>query len=107
MTLFISNWIESEQITELISMATEQNNSGNSTLKYMKLDEFAKNKTGNKDYLRRYTKLNNIKTIKAKSYISQEDLAKLKELQLIKAKEEEERAKKRAQKEKEQKEWQF
>jgi len=104
-TVSIPNWANSEQLTELISMATEQDNSGNSELEYMRLEEFAKNKTGDKDYLRRYTKLDNIKDIKVKSLISDEDIEKLKELQAKKEQEEKLKAELKAQKEKEKKEW--
>ncbi len=106
-TVSIPNWANSEQLVELISMATEQDNSGNSALEYMRLEEFAKNKTGDKDYLRRYTKLNNIKSIKVKSLISDEDLEKLKELQAKKEQEEKLRAELKAQKEKELKDCNF
>ena len=56
----ILNWKDSEQLQELLSMATEQNNAGDSQLKYMELDEFKNNKVA-KDYLKNYTKLTNIK----------------------------------------------
>jgi CRISPR-associated protein (TIGR03986 family) len=69
----IENWSESEQITELLTMATPQDNQGNSKLKYMKLEEFANNKSKTKDYLRPYTKLDNIKTITVTSLISEEE----------------------------------
>ena len=71
-------------------MATEQVNGGNSQLKYMKLEDFAKSKSQNKDYLRSYTALDNISTIAVKSLISSDDLEALKVLQ------EERKAKERA-----------
>ena len=61
-------------------MAVEQNNSGNSKLKYMKLEQFAKSKTeANKDYLRPYSELQNIKTININSLVSDSDLKESKE----------------------------
>lgn len=57
-------WHESEQIKNLFSMSSEQNNTGDSELKYIKLEDFAKSKVGN-DSLKRYIKLANINTIKA------------------------------------------
>ncbi len=104
-TITIPNWSNSEQLIELLSMATEQNNSANSILEYMSLENFAKNKTGDKDYLRNYTRLNNIQTISPKSLISEEDLEKLKELQVQKKQEEKQRAELKALKEKEIQEW--
>jgi CRISPR-associated protein (TIGR03986 family) len=71
----IENWRESEQLKELISMATEQNNSGNSQLNYMELKEFAGAKSSrNRYYLEYYTKLNNINSISPKSTLSKEDI---------------------------------
>jgi CRISPR-associated protein (TIGR03986 family) len=81
MTLTVEKWAQSEQIKELFSMATEQNNTENSQLKYMKVTEFAASKS-NKDYLRIYTKLNNIKTVVPSSFISQEDLDALEQKQI-------------------------
>lgn len=61
-------------------MATEQKNTGNSTLKYLKLSEFAKNKTGSQqDYLRNYTKLEGIRTIPLQSLASKEEIILLSE----------------------------
>ncbi|MGE3613752.1 MAG: TIGR03986 family CRISPR-associated RAMP protein [Sulfurimonas sp.] len=75
----IADWAQTMQIKELLSMAIEQQNQGNSKLKYLELAEFAKNKTGeNKDYLRNYTSLNNIKTVAATSLLSKEDKELLK-----------------------------
>jgi hypothetical protein len=48
----------------------------------MPLDEFANNKTGNnKDYLKSYTKLDNIETINLTSLISDDDLKQLQQKQ--------------------------
>ena len=78
--LQILDWKDSLQIKELLSMAVEQNNSGNSKLKYMPLEQYAKNKTeANKDYLRPYSELQNIKTININSLVSDSDLKELKE----------------------------
>ncbi len=85
----IGSWSESEQLTELLTMATEQNNTANSALKYMSLKEFASNKTGDPDYLRAYTALSNIVSVKAESLISQEDLEALRIIQEEKRQEEE------------------
>jgi len=85
MTSTIPNWAESEQLTELLTMATEQNNNRNSRLEYMNLLDFAKNKTGDKDYLRNYTALDNIKAVMVRSLITQEDLEVLKVVQAQKA----------------------
>jgi len=92
----IENWANTPQLTELLSMAVEQNNSSNSSLNYMELDEFAKNKN-EKDYLRNYTQLDNIRAVKAKSLISKEDIENLeqkikerKEKELMLKKEQEE-----------------
>ena len=74
----IPEWSDSPQLKELLAMATEQNNSGNSILKYMELEQFAKNKTGSKHYLKNYTALDQIDSISVKSFISQSDLDALK-----------------------------
>ena len=70
----IENWTSTTQLKELLSMATEQNNSGNSKLEYMGLTEFADNKSKTADYLRNYTALDSITTINIKSLISQQDI---------------------------------
>ncbi|MEA3228709.1 MAG: TIGR03986 family CRISPR-associated RAMP protein [Campylobacterota bacterium] len=88
----IEDFKDTPQLKELLSMASEQNNSGNSALKYMELEEFAKNKTGTKDFLRNYTALNSIKTIVLNTLISQEDL-KLLEIKQRELKEQEEQRK--------------
>jgi CRISPR-associated protein (TIGR03986 family) len=90
----IENWENSVQIRELLSMAMEQDNQQNSKLRYMKLEEFAKNKSQTKDYLRPYTELDNIKAIKVSSFISEEEresFIKRREEFLKKVKEDEKR----------------
>jgi len=81
----ISNWAKTEQLKELISMSKEQNNSGNSKLKYMILDDFANNKSKSKDYLRNYTALENIKSSSIISLVSSIELEEVKNLQIKKA----------------------
>jgi len=78
MDINVSNWIESEQLQELLTMATEQNNTNNSILEYMSLPNFGENKTGSKDCLRSYSTLSNINTISVKPLVSQEELEVLK-----------------------------
>jgi len=87
-TSSISNWAESEQLKELFTMATEQDNEESSELRYMELKEFATHKSRDKDYLRNYTALDNIKTVTPHSLISEEDLERLKVLQEEKKREE-------------------
>ncbi len=85
----VESWAQTIQIKELLSMAIEQQNQGNSKLKYLELVEFAKNKTReNKDYLRNYTSLNNIKTVAVASLLSKEDkeLSKIRKVELEKQK---------------------
>ncbi len=103
----VEEWSQSEQIKELLSMATEQQNSGNSKLKYMELEQFAKNKTGDKDYLRNYTALQNIQTITPTSLISQEDLEQLRERQKERKEQERELQKQRKKEEQHKKEWEI
>ncbi len=74
----IAEWSVSPQLKELLSMATEQNNSGNSKLKYMELKAFASNKTGDKDYLRNYTELNAIEEINLTSLVTDDELDEIK-----------------------------
>lgn len=96
----IANWSKSEQIQELLSMATEQQNSGNSVLKYMELTEFAKNKNRDQeDYLGIYTSLSGIKKVNLKSFLTDnenKDLFSKREAlkEELKKKIEEEKAKK-------------
>ncbi len=76
----ILNWKDSVQLKELIAMATEQNNEGDSKLSYMKLADFTKYKgRDNQDYLKCYTELRNIKSIAVKSLISEDDQIELEE----------------------------
>lgn len=90
----ISDWHASSPITELLTMATEQENMKNSKLEYMELEEFRKNKTREQeDYLRSYTNLENIQTVVAKSFVTTDDLQELqrqKEILIAKQKEQEE-----------------
>jgi len=72
----VENWSQSEQLKELLSMATEQENSESSELKYMELEQFAKNKKAEK-YLHNYTALHNIDSIVPTSLVSEEDLEEL------------------------------
>ena len=90
-TATIPNWAESEQLKELLTMATEQDNEDSSELRYMDLKEFANNKSKDKDYLRNYTALDNIKKVTVHSLISKEDLEALKAIQEEKKREEEQR----------------
>jgi len=102
----IQNWASSEQLKELLAMAVEQNNQGNSKLKYLDLPEFAKNKTGEeKDYLRNYTALDNIKTVIIKSLLSDEERKSLisKKDEIKKQREEKVRQEAQAKKEEEEK----
>jgi len=78
----ISNWAKSEQLLELISMATPQSNSGNSTLTYMDLEDFATNKSKTKDFLRNYTALKGIKKCTIKSLVSTEDIEEANQLKI-------------------------
>jgi len=73
----ILEWKESRQLTELLSMAAEQNNNGNSTLQYMKLADFANNKSKSKDYLKCYTELEGINPILIDSLVTSNDMKEL------------------------------
>ncbi len=69
------NWAGSKQILELLTMAKEQNNSGNSELAYMELTEFAQAK--NEENLLQYSKLQGIQIF---STMSRDDyLCKIRE----------------------------
>ncbi len=104
-TIQVSDWATSPQLKELLSMATEQNNTGNSRLDYMSLADFAKNKTGeNKDYLRNYTRLEGITTIQPLSLISEDDLANIREKQKEQEQAEEARLEAKKQEQRKQKE---
>jgi len=103
----VENWSESEQLKELLSMATEQENNGNSKLKYMELEQFAKNKTGDKDYLRNYTALQNIQSIPPISLVSEEDLEELRVKQAQRKEQERLRQEQRKRDEAHKKEWEI
>jgi len=98
-TTVIPNWANSEQLNELVTMAVEQENEESSLLRYMKLEEFAKNKSRTKSYLSQYTSLDNIKTVSVKSLISDEELVSLKKIQEQKILEELERKEQEAKEE--------
>jgi len=66
-----SDWLQSPQITELLTMSSEQNNRGSSELKYMELPDFA-NAKRETEYLKQYSKLDGINKIIAKSIVSSE-----------------------------------
>jgi len=95
----ISDWSNQEQLTELISMATEQKNGGSSKLRYMDLSVFSSSKT-NEYYLDNYTALDHIKTVRVKSLLSKEEL---KGLELIQKENEMEEQEKQSKLEKERK----
>jgi len=102
----IPHWASSKQLQELITMATEQQNKGNSELKYMQLKEFAKNKTDKEqDYLRSYTALDNIKSVNVKSLLSDEEKKSLalRNEEIVKEREEKRKAEEKAKKDEEEK----
>ncbi|MEA2092133.1 MAG: TIGR03986 family CRISPR-associated RAMP protein, partial [Campylobacterota bacterium] len=68
----VIDWRESKQLQELLTMATEQNNSGSSKLIYMSLKKFADSKSSDKDYLRLYSELENINTNSVQTLLSTE-----------------------------------
>ncbi|MDQ7060883.1 MAG: TIGR03986 family CRISPR-associated RAMP protein [Sulfurimonas sp.] len=83
----INDWSQSPQIMELVTMASEQNNSGNSSLKYMELPEFSKAKTS-REFLKSYTSLLNITKTSVESLVSQSDLEEIeKQKEVLLAKE--------------------
>ena len=69
-------WHESEQIKNLFSMASEQNDSN---LEYMELPDFAKNKNKDDDnsynFLNRYVDLEKVNILKAQNFASIEDIS--------------------------------
>ena len=103
----VGDWSQSEQIRELLSMATEQSNSGNSKLKYMELEQFANSKSRDKDYLRPYTELDNINTVSATSLISEADLEALRVRQAERKEQELVLQEKRKKEEQHRKEWEI
>ena len=69
-------WHESEQIKNLFSMSSEQNNKDGSELIYMKLEDFAKSKNSDRRYyLDRYIKLSNINTVQAVPLSNQQSIS--------------------------------
>ncbi len=104
-------WGESEQVKELLTMATEQNNKGNSLLRYMKLKDFA-GKKRSKSYLKPYSKLNGVTPTLPALQITKEEFDELIQQQKEQAKQarqdaekkKREEAEKRKQQEKEEKE---
>ena len=100
----IEAWASSQQLKELLAMATEQDNSGNSVLRYMELKAFAKNKTS-QNYLDMYTRLENIKSPAVTSLISPEDLEALKLRQEKRREMEKQREEERKKEEQHAKEW--
>ena len=103
----VGEWSKSEQMQELLSMATEQENCGNSKLKYMELTEFADHKSDKKgkDFLRNYTMLEGINSVAPKSLITEADLEALRERQVQRAKEEKLRQEQQKREEQHKKEW--
>ena len=69
-------WHEGEQIKNLFSMSSEQNNKDGSELIYMKLEDFAKSKNSDRHYyLDRYIKLANINTVQAVPLSDQQSIS--------------------------------
>ena len=75
----IENWANSEEIKELLTMATEQDNKDNSKLEYMKLEDFSNNKT-KLESLKVYSKLDNIKVKNLETKLKEEDKDKIKNI---------------------------
>jgi len=105
----VGEWSKSEQMQELLSMATEQENCGNSKLKYMELTEFADHKSDKKgkDFLRNYTMLEGIKSVTPKSLITEADLEALRERQIQRAEQEKLRQEQQKREEQHKKEWEI
>ena len=69
-------WHESEQIKNLFSMASKQDNEGNSELVYMNLEDFSKSKNNDRRYyLDRYIKLTNVNTVQAVPLSDQQSIS--------------------------------
>ncbi|MGJ0300745.1 TIGR03986 family type III CRISPR-associated RAMP protein [Aliarcobacter cryaerophilus] len=68
----IEDWANRNEIIELLSMASEQDNTQNSKLEYMKLENFSKIKNSFES-LGLYSKLNNIKPRILESILKEED----------------------------------
>jgi len=75
----IPNWAKTEQLKELFTMATEQDNTGSSRLEYMDLKDFAKEKN-DINYLKSYSELDNIKSVYPKSLINESDKDKIEKI---------------------------
>jgi len=103
----VSEWATSEQVQELLSMATEQENRGNSKLKYMELKGFADHKSKDKDFLRNYTMLEGINCVAPESFITEADLEALRERQVQRAEEEKLRQEQQKREEQHKKEWEI
>jgi len=74
----ILDWKDSVQLKEFLTMAIEQNNGGNSQLRYIDLEEFARAKSKDKSYLKCYSELENIQSRSITSLINDEDMKDLK-----------------------------
>lgn len=73
----IENWSKSPQLLELLTMASEQNNKGNSILEYMALPEFTKCKN-EEVYLKSYSRLEGIEKKELISLINPNEIKELK-----------------------------
>lgn len=81
----IPHWLNSNELKELLTMATPQDNQGNSKLDYMELVQFAKTKNDKVNgYLKNYSKLDNIKLTKLVSLIQNSQPQQNNEPNLIK-----------------------
>ncbi len=77
----IKGWIYKQEIKELLTMVTPQDNNENSKLSYIELESFAKAKNSN-EFLKRYTQLDNIKTVSLISIKKEETIASNEQLVL-------------------------
>ena len=68
----IENWSEKDEIKELLTMASEQDNKGNSKLEHMELENFAKVKNAIES-LKQYSKLDGIKIKTLETKLKSED----------------------------------
>lgn len=78
MTAVVSDWKDSVQLKELLCMAIEQNNSGESQLGYMKLKDFADSKSKDKSYLKCYSEFKGIQTVSIQTLVDEEALKEYK-----------------------------
>ncbi|SFZ98434.1 DUF324 domain-containing protein [hydrothermal vent metagenome] len=101
----IPQWSESPEIVELLSMASEQKNSGNSKLEYMELKDFSSNKSSTKSYLDMYTKLENIKSVRLSTTLSEEEIDGLTSKQEAQKKAEEVYQEKKKREERHEQDW--